>query len=51
MGYVRWRTVGIDREEENITLAPSADTGLLEFLKGMHPDSDIVPARVPSETL
>ena len=31
MRYVRWRTVGIDREEENITLAPSADTGLFQI--------------------
>ncbi len=30
---------------ENITLVLSTDSDLFKFLKGMSPDSDIVPAR------
>ena len=34
-GYVRWRTVGGDREEDNTMIVLSTDSDLIKFLEGM----------------
>jgi hypothetical protein len=48
MGYVRWRTVGSRGKEENIKSVVSTDSDLFNFLKEIHPGSNIVPAQVSS---
>jgi len=36
---------------ENTTLVLSTDSDLFKFLKGMNPDSDVLPARAPAGAL